>query len=853
MPVNPYSGGSLQLTRARLDLFVGRETELKALRRFLVDVGSGSAKERIVHVFGAAGTGKSFLLAKLRADVATADAARLAVLDVDTDAFDPQTPASDLLWHLRFALRRAGVRTPLYDLFYVTSFTKHVLPGVSISLTGLIESLGKTSEPVEKVTSAASSKALGSQLADVFDAEFIKDVAEGAGEIAKGTKGFQLFAKLVSAFQKKAQRRALKTQGIDLTTPGVKDMQALAPEILASDLLEFAAATSPLVIVIDGFDRIQTEPQVLRFPAVAESAFEALVRYVMFSPNSVARGRSGFLLFGRQRLRWAELFDQADDVDSWDTVVRQLPLRAFTQIEAEISLKKADRALDAAGEAAVAQALRASTQAVLKAAREQAEDTSGPPPEVRYSPFRLRLCVEEVSELKRPFSDEDARHHADDICASFLRSVPEALREAAHVFALAGEIDAAMYQTLVSQGVIRGFTVAEYPLLVQRDALFVPAAGGNAYRLHFQLEDAALTLLTQSAGSRQIAAAITAKIFDEHLRRATPPTFAHLTNAHLDAYQQAMRLIFRVYEARLLPIERFAAAFLELEETLDNDVAVGGVRHKAWLRRLFERSARWTVDDGRQLVNSQLRTRFGKRARQIVQQMVLHFHAGWVGEAPRAAAKTMFTRMYGAGVFPPADGEPADAEILTTIAVKRARTTAAQFAERDEFGPAEATLQQAMQSLPATLQSAEKAGFEGDLYLDLAQIAIKKRDKAQAETLLDRALSLWRAANLERTALAQRILEYCIAMLSYIGKEAQPAAGLLEEIAPVLEGELPPLHPTRADLATTFAMLCLQRGLAALALPYLETAKEILVANYGADDPRVRAHESLIDDVRSEL
>jgi AAA ATPase domain len=194
MPINPYAGS--QLMPAPLDFFVGRTTELEALRSFMVDVAAGAIKERVVHVSGSAGTGKSFLLAKLRAEVASAELIGLAVLDVDTDAFDSGIPAPELLWRLRFALRRAGVRTPLYDLFYAAYFTKYVLPGVTITLPGLLESLGKVSEPVEKAGSAASSTAVSGRLAEAFDADFMKDLAEGAGELAKSTKAIQLFVKL---------------------------------------------------------------------------------------------------------------------------------------------------------------------------------------------------------------------------------------------------------------------------------------------------------------------------------------------------------------------------------------------------------------------------------------------------------------------------------------------------------------------------------------------------------------------------------------------------------------------------------------------------------------------------------
>lgn len=865
MPHNPYADHHAQLTRRGLELFVGREIELQTLRRFVEAWSSGNSHERLTHVFGPAGTGKSSLLAKLRTEF-SASPVRLAVLDVDADAFDPNTPAPDLLWRLRFALRMAGVRTPLYDLFYPVYFGKHVLPGMNMTLSDLLVGLGAKSEPVEKASSAASSKGLGEHLAHVFDAEFFTDVADAAGELAKGIKGVQLFVKLAGAFRKKAHRRALKNQGIDISTADAKDMQSLAPEILASDLVKSASSSKAVVVVVDGFDRIQSESRVLREPGVAESALEALVRYVMFSGDVESSKHVGFLFFSRQRLRWSELFDQGGHGESWDAYVRQLPLRGLERTEAMVFLSRADRMLDTAGETVAAQALRASTQAVLSASREQAAvsegdrdgtlgvtlegGAAGQAPNadaVRYSPFRLRLCVEEIGDLKRAFSDDDARQHADDICASFLRSVSRQLRDAVYVFALAGEIDAAMFEALVRLGVIAGFAITDFPLLVQRDALFTRAIGNaEAYRLHFQLEDAALGLLAKTEASRQVAVAATTGIFNEYVRRATSPTFVEWTKAHLDTYQQAMRLVFRIYESRLLPIDRFAMSFLELEETLRFDTTLGGTLHAAWFERLFERSSRWTIDDGQRLVDSQLLTRSGKRARQIIQLMILLFHTGTVTDQARAAAKTMFTRMYSAGVFPPKDGALADTDTLTAIEVQQVQAAAGKLTVEGKFAEAEAVLEQCLRALSPALSAGRKAAHEGDLNRALAQVAVAKRDKGEVEARFDRALTAWRAADLEGMAFAERALDYCMAMISLIGKE-DPAEILLREIAPVLERGLPPMHPARADLATTFAMLCMHKGLPALAMPYLIMAKQVLGANYGADHPRVVALQSFID------
>ena len=852
MPVNPYSSANTQLTlEQRLMLFSGRETELQDLRQFRLSIGSGSESEQILHIFGAAGCGKSFLIAKLRKDMTPPDVAHLAILDVDSSTFDPNTPAPELLWHLRFALRRAGVHTPLYDLFFVTYFSKYVAPGAALSLAGLLKSVGAGSEPIEKVSSVVSDKGLGKMLTGAFDADFLKDIAEGAEEVAKGMKGVQLVVKLAEAFKKKARLRTLKSQGIDISTATLSEMQAVAPEILSSDLLASVSKASPVLIVIDGFERIQTEPQVLRLPANAERAIETLVRYLMFSTDSVRCDRVKFLIFGRERLRWVELFDRNDNSESWAKHIRQIPLYGFTKPEAEIFLKKADVLFDTAGATVAAQSLRSSAATVLLASREDPSDPPGAVSETRYSPFRLRLCVEEISETKQPFSEGDALDHADDICSSFLRSVPEKLRDVIHVFALAGEVDQTMYDVLVAQHVINGFSTSDFALLVRRDALFAPAPGSDVYRLHFQLEQSSLTLLSKNANSRQIAATVISKIIEQHLRKTTPESYSLLTNENINSYGQGMRLIFRLYEASLLPIDDFAVSFLKLENAIHFEVSVGGRTHQAWLSRLFQLSARWSVEEGQYLVDSKLRTPFGIRARQIIMLMMLHFYDGSVDESARIAAKKMFTRMYAAKVLPPADGQPADEKQLTEFNVRRMSTEAEQLAEAERFEEAASTLFRALKSLPVTLDPMDKAAHEGNLYCELAAIAGRKLDRAQAEAYLNEALSRWSQVKSSPLKAAQNKLRYCYCMLMFVGKE-DPAAGMLKEIAPLLESNLPPQHSMRVELNSCMAMLFLHIGCHALAVPYFEKAYDIRVVNYGDKDRQALALRALIEDIKNQ-
>ena len=849
MPVNPYQTHEVGLKLLRNRHFVGRVQELEILHLFLKALRAGTASHQIVHVFGPAGNGKSSLLHELQTRGA-ADEAPLAALDIDSDLFDTTTSAPDLVWHLRFALRAAGVRTPLYDLYYATYFSRYKSPGGNITVPDFLTTVGARTEVADKTASVASSKSIAEKTAELFDADFMKDVAT---EVGKGIKGVQLATKLAALFKKKAKNRALLRQGIDLAQASVDTMLELAPEVLSTDLLGHVAHTGPLAIVIDGFDRVQSAPQALRAPSAAERCLEAVVRFTMFATPAELRKKIGFVFLGRERLRWAELFDRPATKDSWRAHVLEVPLQGFTRAEAEVLLKHTDFSLDQEGFAALAVAMRSSTAVALALARAHedsvpgADSTADSP---RYSPFRLRLCVEQILQTGVKLEPlKDGQDQVEGIISSFLRGVSDELRRVIHVFAVAGPVDEVLYQRLVRAQLIHGFGTAEYPLLTQREAIFSRSAVPGAYRLHYQLEAAALTMLTLNETSLQIGVAAFDAVFDSLSELATANAYAALLPAHVDAYSRCMALIFRVREAGLLPLERFALGFLQLEEKLHYDRELGGDRHETWVARLYMSVAHWGLEEVRGLVASQARTPEGARARAILKFMQNHFFK--VAGQHQEVARTLFTRLYAAGILPPSDGEFAGVEELAWFEVQRAQNESDALADSNELDAAAERLEAAIADLPLELHRAADAEHRGDLSLALARIAVRRRDKMAAAARFEEAVRYWVEAGLAGRALAKRKLRVCEGLLMFVGDEAR-GYQLLKESAEVLEQELPKTHPTRGDLAACLAQLFIMQGMLPLALTYFRQARDTYCDNFGESDPRTRRYDDVINDIAGE-
>lgn len=848
MPINPHRPVEPERTPDRgLALFAGYAHELAQLRDYRAALASAPDGNWLLHVIGAPGVGKSALLARFAAAAPPSEPSRLAIVSFDADSFDAQTSAPDVLWALRFALRRAGVPTPLYDLYYVSYFTRFVMPGVVISLPTLLSSLGARAEPVERFAGIASDKGLADYLAGAFDAEVFKDLAEGAADLARSLKSAQLLIKLAQAFRKHAARRRLKRQGFDPAKANHSTMLEIAPEVLAADLLVSAAKGRPLLIAIDALDRIQAGPQVIGVASPGEQGLETLVRFLMFAdppPGAAIR----FVSFGRERLRWHALFDDEDATGSWDALTRQISLDGLSSDDAQALLRQADLQLDAAGEAAAAQALRASAAQVLAVSRDDAVSAGAQ----RYSPLRLRLCIEEIRERRRPLSDRSVARHARNIFETFLRSVPARLREAIHLIALAGEFDRGLFEALVSEHLLSGFAISDFDSLVAREALFVRGADGEHYRLHGQLERAVTGLLAGDATAPLRYERTLWKMHALRLERATAGSYAALSLRHVDAYARGMRQIIRLHESGLLPIDAFAVFFLELEEAIHFEVGVAATLHVSLLTHLFMLSERWSEADGRRLVSSPLRTRSNHRARMLIKLIELHFLDETVDEAARAAARRMFTRFYQAEVLPPTDAEPVDAQSFSYMQAKQMHAIAMRFAENGHAGESEVVLQSTLAQLESALDVAERSALEGDICCDLAELRGRLKDRAGAEALLGRALVFWAAGQPSALLDARQKLRWCLLMLTLVGKP-DPAFEMLRGIAPVLESSLPEGHPERGDLAFCLAMLFMLRGDDALAIPYLRSAHDIRVANHGAEDPRTLRLGALIEQLAARV
>jgi hypothetical protein len=293
MPINPYKSHKAN-PAIQIDApFVGRRNELVSIYDF-IDSGkwtSSTGSAFVYHLWGQGGYGKSTLLQVARNSTPHQEHnLKFVATDLDLDIFHPGISAPDFLWHIRCALVKSGVKTTLYDYYYLLYFSSVRSPGQSLAIKSLFEDI------------AARSKSLGESLQDgtetgwleaLFDSEMTQGVIDLAGGVGKQLKIVETISKLNQLRQDHVARLKLNENGYVLDPKDPAAFQAVAADILALDLVTAVSGqdSQPLVIFIDGLDRIQPLSLSPGLASPSERALERIVASIIFQPSEPLRSK----------------------------------------------------------------------------------------------------------------------------------------------------------------------------------------------------------------------------------------------------------------------------------------------------------------------------------------------------------------------------------------------------------------------------------------------------------------------------------------------------------------------------------------------------------------------------------
>ena len=559
-----------------LALFTDRDEQRAAIDAHLerLRAGEGHTQGSVLSFYGVGGVGKTTLRekglaefrAKLQQDLYSIAPFALAELDLDTDSVRPEIPVAHLLGRVRTVLRKAGISTPLFDYAYLM-WWREENPDQAISLRkhthgeGVLVGLLDTADLV--VNLAAT---VGLSLPSMAAAQGLN----------------KLFPKTHDWFQHSRARPRFDGSPQSWSQ---RERTERMPALIALDLLD-AVAHSPqtaICLVIDGFERVQSR----ELRPDAQWALATLVAEVLRCPDCLPppdgkplRGRIGFIVFGREKLRWADFYARERVRTDWKReIADQIELLGLTEDDARwFLIEEAATWEREEGRPEVAERIEQHVGAILLAA---SEHLPGKLPS--YLPYYLDLAVLMIRENAATFTPEILGETPSDLERRFLRSLDPKHLRVLQALALALEFDRGIFDFLRNRGEIEGY---DFAWLVSDHWSFVNPVGDrpgfHAFHRHMQASLVASLLPAEDLQrAREILATLLDRLFERmHVDR--PGDFGAQQESDL---ADTMDLLREHVANGLLDGETAIAHALVLESQFDSVQA-------ASLRRPF---LEWTM------------------------------------------------------------------------------------------------------------------------------------------------------------------------------------------------------------------------------------------------------------------
>ena len=561
MPSKPRRAESSHDSQSRptaLDIFTDRVNEQTYIRDLFTQLCAtpySHPAKPLLSFYGVGGIGKSTLREQAITNwqahqLATKPAVMLdcIVCDLDKTAFNPDTKPMEFYGGtLRPLLLRAGIKPVMFDLLYMAWWGK-TNPNRELNLEdgidGLLGNLGEASST-------------------------LSSFVEALGSLASGIEAVQLGKKSLGVLkQKLRERRYLKEfEDKPLESLSEDELAEHAPTVLAEDILHHlrgAHGKKALCLVLDGFERIQKD---VKHRKDLQWSLQGLCGNLAMEEDQ----RVGMILLGREKLEWSRLYDTPDAEEPWDKLIDAHLLgdlvendaRDFIQKVVDWGQKNAPR---------LAEQVRANVEPILTAANEA---PAGIPRQ--FHPYTLDLAITLIARLGERFTPERLGHGSAELQERFLRHLKEDGRlEAFQVLALALEFDKPLFDHLVQQQRLKGYTPQDFHKLIGREWTFIRKDDIHAgrYRFHGKMQQSLLGSLrdTYLAGTNQAVAEIVGAIaqhFQSGMRQALE---AHAIGLAKDIYERLSNSLLELQDQGHLTGKTAAKLLEETENGIDKNL-----------------------------------------------------------------------------------------------------------------------------------------------------------------------------------------------------------------------------------------------------------------------------------------
>jgi len=286
-----------------------------------------------------------------------------------------------------------------------------------------------------------------------------------------------------------------------------------------------------LRMLLDGFERIQSKDN----RQDAQHGVQEFIGYFVSphhepSPDAVDRFR--VVIFGREKIRWDELYDDED----WNTYWSQHLLGGLAEPDAQIFLQKAAEWRRNNGRHEVADRILASQGEILDAADEEPHGARA------FYPYSLDLAVDML--------DRAGGNHVDlgrtpaDLQERFLRYLKPREKRALMILAMAEAFDEGIFDWLVEHKLL------EYPrysfqteIVTGRSYLQRIGGDGDEWRFHRKMEEALQRSWLVTAATKEEGRQVLRDVLAHHRECLAAKTPRDWGPRELRAWNRGMEII----------------------------------------------------------------------------------------------------------------------------------------------------------------------------------------------------------------------------------------------------------------------------------------------------------------------
>ncbi|MEI7728101.1 MAG: tetratricopeptide repeat protein [Verrucomicrobiota bacterium] len=259
----------------------------------------------------------------------------------------------------------------------------------------------------------------------------------------------------------------------------IPDLEKKLSQALYYDVIDWLKDNPKfhLRLILDGFERLQSRER----REDSQKRIQEFIGYFAGTLEPEACGRFRALLFGREKLRWDELYQDPGWNDYWT----QHLLGGLAEKDAKDFLGKTQTWLRSHGQGPLADALARNEREILDASDENVHGQRV------FYPFYLNLAVELVERARQQGNDPDLGRAPAELQDRFFRYLDKRELRALKILALSEVFDESLYDWLAKERLI------DYPVhsfhtdLRQEHSYFQQVEGRPGdWRFHRLFEDA---------------------------------------------------------------------------------------------------------------------------------------------------------------------------------------------------------------------------------------------------------------------------------------------------------------------------------------------------------------------------